>query len=778
MNKYLLSSILSLASLNALAQDLKVEGRIVNTDNQPLAGVTVRLYNDTTMILRTVSNNKGDFTTQLANQSQSKFDNLTIAISCLGYESQVFSLQDIYSSANLGTIQLNAATKDMGEAVVTSERIKHSSEKIVKIPSKVERAHSSDAITLLNQMSIADLKVDIINSKVSANGKDLPIYINFMPASANDIASLHPDEIVRVEYNVHPKGEFQNEGPVINFIVRQRDHGGLLMGKITQQEELAGDYTLSYKLFHKKNQFTIAYNGKYSRAKDYQTTINQFYNPTEDAYTTRREYAEDGTLNKSRSHAAIFDYKYAGKTFFSDLGFTFVVPKSPEVTNTLLRTQDSSTDLTKVTTTTLSQSKAPTLTWNMRKILNKRQIFSLNTTLQYSHNNYANYMENKEGDATTYSWDNTAKEDYYELESTLKYNKVIGNSSSFAVLGYLHHMWTLTDYLGNNKAHSWLHYGGENLMASYVWSITKALNLTLGAGMTHYQKYNKNWNEKKDEWFFTPAIELRYDLKKANITLGTSTGCGSDAELSQNTNVEQDIDDLQAKVGKSNLTTTRYINSFANGNVQIPKGYLYWGAYYRGALNNCFNETRYDAAHNKYIHSLNADGNRHEFTLRLQYVSNFSQKIRFSLGGLWNYTKEVADRGSSNTSRSLSHPYGFASAEYFAGPFSFMVYGNSTFRELAQGYKYERANLGAQISFTQPRYAFTLTCANITCADRRHQWMSTGELYRKSTYGYSEIGKRRAFVTLQFTFNLQHGNKKHQYEDVDINTKVGSGIVK
>ena len=629
-------------------------------------------------------------------------------------------------------------------------------------------------------MNIANLQVDIMGGTVEANGSKIPIYINFMPATDTEIASLHPDEIVRVEYNVQPKGEFIRVGKVINIITRPLDHGGLLMGEVKQNEEIYGKYTLSYNYFHKKNQFTVAYTGNYTNEKKYSTFIEQYTNPIDNSVIQRRTIA-DGTKNREQLQAAMLGYNYRNKSFTSKLLLTYVQPKTPATTNKTLRTQDGTDWFTSIAETTSSKSKSPKLSWNMRKTWKERNTINVGTNLEYSKNDYRNISEYNYSDPyqPAFKNNNVAKEDFYDLRSTFNYNRYIGKSAGFSIYYYGLHQWTLAKYLGNSSSTSdnWLHYGEDIFQAAYGITLKNGLYLQACMGATHFISKTHGIDKAINNWYPRPQIVINYNLKKASINFCTYTGNGS-PNVSMTGNIEQTVDDIRIKASNPYIKTARFWRFMLNGHFTIPKGYIYYMADYEPIFNKSFADMRYDEVRKMYIQSINSDGDWHDLTLSMDYKSNFSQKLKLGLGVKWNFMKEAADKGSSNTTRTLSYPSANASIQYLVGPMTFQLTGGTTSRYLTQGYYHSRATVDFLVSFNKPRYAITLTASNLASAQRYFQRTTLGALYSTTSYKALSSDKRRCFVKLMFTFNLRHGNKKHEFTEDKIDNSVNSGILK
>ena len=738
----------------------------------------MRVYADSMLTASATSDNKGRFTIEYVAPEENRAG-LNVSVSCIGYESQVFQLQNVQADTDLGSIALSPSAHNVDEAVVTMERIKLSSEKIVQIPSKVEKSHSANAITLLNQMNIADLEVDINNGTVKANGKVIPIYIDFMPATEMDVAALHPDDIVRVEYNVHPKGELQRVGsPVVNIITRQRNSGGRLMAQVVQQEELKGGYKAIYMLYKKKNQFSIGYDGSYANQKDYNENAQYFQNPVDGISIVRHDHS-DGVRVKSRSHAAVFGHTFRNESLHSSLTATWTMPQNPQVTGTTLRMQEGMGELTRVLATNSSKSYSPSLTWNFRKLWKKQHVLNIDAFVQYNRNKYNSQTQNYEGgaDLPNYTWSNIADEDYTQARVMVNYSKSFADKGTLVAYGMANESWTSTNYSGDFATNSRIFYGGEMFSAGYTMTFGQKLNVAVLLGLIHSINNTKEADNKVEDFYFNPELNVNYTFKKATISFSGSTGCGN-SNIPMKGKVMQSIDDLQMKVGNPYLKTARFLFLTLDGNWQLGKGMLGWVAFYKGTFHDFFNTTAYDASLQKYMQSFNSDGNRHFLQTQLSYNGHIGQRLRYMLAAAWNFYKESPHGDNFSPLHTLSKPFAYAKVNYLVGPFTFELTGMTTTYSQNQGYTRTRASLSFMASYTRPRYSIALTCNNLTNAARTYQWTSTGPLYRSTSTHFDETGKRRCFVQAQFTFNLQHGNKKHQYDEMQINTNVSSGIMK
>ena len=118
--------------------------------------------------------------------------------------------------------------KAFGEITVVADAQRASAKKTVYYPSENQTSTASDGISLLSKMNIPQLSVNPIAETVkTVDNRDLDLFINFHPATAEDISGLNPMDVRRVEYLDFPTDpRFQMAQHVVNFITRTYSYGG------------------------------------------------------------------------------------------------------------------------------------------------------------------------------------------------------------------------------------------------------------------------------------------------------------------------------------------------------------------------------------------------------------------------------------------------------------------------------------------------------------------------------------------------------------------------
>lgn len=116
---------------------------------------------------------------------------------------------------------------ELHEVVVNSIPVIEKSDRKLIFPTAGQRRLSTDAADLLNRLQIPSLTFNRIQNTVGlADGGRLSVRLNGRAASVDDLKSIAPDDVVRVEWHESPSLRYGEVDRVVNVIVRQRKSGG------------------------------------------------------------------------------------------------------------------------------------------------------------------------------------------------------------------------------------------------------------------------------------------------------------------------------------------------------------------------------------------------------------------------------------------------------------------------------------------------------------------------------------------------------------------------
>ncbi len=122
----------------------------------------------------------------------------------------------------------NDTTKTLNEVVIEATMQSTTTKKSTYVPTGDQRNSSQTAIDLLSRLGIPQLNVTLGSDEVKTNtGKDVAVYIDNTPATADELSMMRTADVIRVEYYDHPSDpRFQGNDYVINYIMRKQEFGG------------------------------------------------------------------------------------------------------------------------------------------------------------------------------------------------------------------------------------------------------------------------------------------------------------------------------------------------------------------------------------------------------------------------------------------------------------------------------------------------------------------------------------------------------------------------
>ena len=118
--------------------------------------------------------------------------------------------------------------QELNEVVIEASNQRTTSNISTYIPMARQKNAAADAISLLSQMAIPQIEVNPISQAVTtASGQSVSIFIDFLPATAQDLQGMKTQDVKKVEYYLHPTDpRFQGAQYAINFIMQKYEWGG------------------------------------------------------------------------------------------------------------------------------------------------------------------------------------------------------------------------------------------------------------------------------------------------------------------------------------------------------------------------------------------------------------------------------------------------------------------------------------------------------------------------------------------------------------------------
>ncbi|MGM9862698.1 MAG: hypothetical protein ACI305_00335 [Lepagella sp.] len=159
-----------------------------------------------------------------------------------------------------------ARTKQLEEVVVEGDLTRTDARRTVYTPTTRQKNAAQTATDLLGRMSIPQIRIDDESTVLTAAGNPVAIYIDYLPATRQDIEGMRMADVRNVEYLDFPSDpRFQNNQHVVNFIMQRYEYGGYV--KLYGLEQFIannGRLNAFAKLQYKRMTYDLAAGGSYT----------------------------------------------------------------------------------------------------------------------------------------------------------------------------------------------------------------------------------------------------------------------------------------------------------------------------------------------------------------------------------------------------------------------------------------------------------------------------------------------------------------------------------
>ena len=174
-----------------------------------------------------------------------------------------FTLSLLIMSSLCTMAQSEDKSITLGEVVVKAAKVVNKMDGIELYPTEVQKKSSSNGYSMLQKLSLPNIKVDEISHSVSAtdNKGEVQIRINGIIVDRHEMLSLDPKTIVRISFINNPGVRYGEGIAYVIDIITQRANNGYTIGTdITASlTSLQGDGTAYGKWNKGKNELSLSY---------------------------------------------------------------------------------------------------------------------------------------------------------------------------------------------------------------------------------------------------------------------------------------------------------------------------------------------------------------------------------------------------------------------------------------------------------------------------------------------------------------------------------------
>lgn len=198
-------------------------------------------------------------------------------------------------------------TRELNEVVVEAQLQSTSATVSTYIPTSKQKNSSQTATDLLNRMAIPQLSPGMGNSVKTNTGKNVNIYIDYLPASEQDLTGMRMADVKRVEYYDYPKDpRFHGSTHVINFIMQKYEYGGYLKAYANEFFIAnSGQLNLYSKFQYKRITYDLGVGGYYRNGShDFNNTVETYRLPQADG--SIKEFERYSITNDAESRRRYF----------------------------------------------------------------------------------------------------------------------------------------------------------------------------------------------------------------------------------------------------------------------------------------------------------------------------------------------------------------------------------------------------------------------------------------------------------------------------------------
>ena len=155
------------------------------------------------------------------------------------------------------------STIEIKEVVVKAQMHRTDATSSTYTPTINQKTSAQNAVDLLKLLAIPQININLMdNSVTTPSGQNVAIYINYIPASSEEMEGISTSDVRRVEYLDFPSDpRFQGNEHVVNFIVQKYEYGGytkatlgenFLVGKLSSRGSVYSKFVykrMTYDLY-------------------------------------------------------------------------------------------------------------------------------------------------------------------------------------------------------------------------------------------------------------------------------------------------------------------------------------------------------------------------------------------------------------------------------------------------------------------------------------------------------------------------------------------------
>lgn len=450
--------------------------------------------------------------------------------------------------------QTTEKSVELGEVTVKATPIIRKADRDLYVPSEDTKKRSADGLDLLNNMQIPTLTVNTVMNTISRAGESVEVRINGRKTDINQVKTLAPASIVRVEYHENPGLRYGSAAAVLDFIVKNPNSGGSLRTNVAQSLGNGfGNQYVNLKLNNGRSQFEANYYGHMRLDLPIYRENEELYMLPDGSTFSRMESAIGGNHHTyGASGYLAYNYLNPDKTNFYASVYYSRNTSNLMSYDGILTMSDGAPEL-KIHDATRTPNTTPSLNLYLDQKIGRGQtlVFDVNAGWYLGHS-IRDYSETQIDDGVeVVDIDTRINDRNFAITAEGNYIKEWNKSKLSIGTGYTG-KWNRSEYTHLDGLMSRQREDRMFLFGEYIQRFG-LLNLSAGVTGEYTNTRIVDSDNKVENFLLRPRVTASYrlsDVSQLRLIFNTYSGTPS---LSQMTSIAQDIDGLQMQVGNADL---------------------------------------------------------------------------------------------------------------------------------------------------------------------------------------------------------------------------------
>lgn len=747
----------------------KYTGRIVdeNGESVPFASVRLLAPKDSTVITFGASDTEGRFSIPCDRR------NVIVKLSGVGYrvkyrKADSFNLGDLLLES--GTIKLKSVSVEAHSSYVDSDRS-------VYTPTSRQKRVAQDATDLLKVMAMPEINIDPASNSVTDNfGQSVPIYINYMKASGQDLSGMRTSDVRRVEFLYAPTDpRFQGAQQVINFIIQEYEYGGYTKA-VASEDFLTGlksDASVFSKFSYKKMNYDLYVGSRNQDDRHNGSSTSSTYSLKDEngnPYTAKRIETLDDSHFIQNQLPVTFRASYGDKNIRirNTVGFTHLWKPENKESGSLCYLPSQGTDYE---FSRMYTKRSNLYSYSGSYFFAFPHEFSLSLEPSFS---YSSIKDNT--DYITTANDSVirkANERVSYFRVTAIVDKQVNKKNSIFLFTRFSKRHNNLVYQGTDNAKSIYDSYGSGVLLGYTH---KSEKLMLRADVGFACERNIINGTRYDDWYPSTHVQLGYSINRKNRLSMFAEYASFTPEISEKSPDVLKQNEFMYKTGNPNLENYR-VYDLSLGYTWLPTNRFNSNIYcsYEGfsdRLKTVYEE--YDGGRSILRTYLN-DGNSHRIYSGVNFnLKLFDNNLMLSANPEWDLYKITG-----LYARTLNSVFFKASALYYLGNFYFEGRYKMRVKKLnveSGVVQRDRNTYSVTAGWSNGDFNLRLTAFNIFNSGwLRYTREFTSSLYSESRRVYAPTA--HPTINLSVVYTIGYGKKVKRGNEVGEQSGPSSAIL-